>query len=69
MAALLQGTRDRRRDYDEARRYAAERLRTHTSRLAYRFGLTADQWRQITRGDWQEVTGRWSEPAQSDRGR
>ena len=65
MAAVLQVTHDRRCEYEEARRYAAERLRARPSWLAYRFGLTAEQWREITRGDWPEIAGRWDEPGQS----
>jgi hypothetical protein len=63
MVAILEVTREPRvSEYWEARRYATERLRGRTSRLANRFGLTPQQWREIARGDWPEVAGRWEAP-------
>ena len=67
MAAALAMIRDpRRSEYLEARRYAADRLRTRTPGLAQRFGLSPEHWREITHGDWPEIAGRWEEP-RSDR--
>lgn len=68
MAAVLRVIRDRRCEYEEARRYAAERLRARSSSLANRFGLSSEGWREITRGDWPEIAGRWDHPDRSDRG-
>jgi hypothetical protein len=71
MAAVLEAMREfRQTGYQEARRFASERLRARESRLACRFGLTPEQWREITHRDWPEIAGCWEElrPAQPERG-
>lgn len=50
-------------EYEQARRVAAERLRSFRARHV---AFTAAEWREITRGEHPEVSGRWREP---ERGR